>query len=272
MFMGILMCVFMMILFFSIFFFPVLDEYFFFLGSQINRFSTNESIIQLGDIVARDVLFAMGCEMSLHDSCECIQKELKWFFVLFVRSVFFSLCFLLQKCYQSRRRSRTHEGKRLIASKLDHHIRHPDQSRNPRMRPNLNSLDLIIRDIEQIRRKPLPLYIDDCRICRHPYIRIPVKYLVHDDSVYHEQVESKIHTRYSWLYIKHIIIVQKNWNQNRKKNPQNNILQYHKKMTMKNINDRIVWSKILREEKGVKSIHGNKIYEWSLCEWSTAVS
>lgn len=60
---SIIMCIFL----FGISSLPVLDDDLLLLGPQIDRHSAGQGLIELIDVVASDVVLALGDELSLHD-------------------------------------------------------------------------------------------------------------------------------------------------------------------------------------------------------------
>lgn len=56
----------MCIFFFGVGSLPVFDDDLFFLGSQIDRDSVGQCLIELVDVVTCDIVLALGDELSLH--------------------------------------------------------------------------------------------------------------------------------------------------------------------------------------------------------------
>jgi hypothetical protein len=85
-----------MFFFFLVFRFPGFDDDFLLFGSEIYRFPDCECLIELLDIVTRDILLSSCREMSLHDIRECIDEDIEWFSFLLVHVMisFFLRCFL----------------------------------------------------------------------------------------------------------------------------------------------------------------------------------
>lgn len=62
-------------------------------------------------------------------------------------------------------------------------------------------------------------------------------------------------TLYKIMYMEYIERIEKSRNKKSKKDPENNILNDYKKMSMKNILYLFIWCDIWCKEKGLKSIH-----------------
>ena len=149
--MIIIYMVFTMILFFLIFLFPSIDDNLLFLSPQIDRFSMNEGRIEFFNIISSNIFFSTSREMSLYDVGKCIYEYIERFTILFFHMMLmFSLSNFLE-VFDDRSRVFCAEESELFTSwKLYYNIRHTKQSRPPRPRTNLNSLNFIIRNIENI--------------------------------------------------------------------------------------------------------------------------
>ena len=238
-----------------VFRFPIIDDDLLCLGTEIDRLSYIESLIELGDIVASDILFATCHEMSLHYIRECIYEYVEWLPILTIVSFFVRTHCLLECVYNLGRLTRIAEYERLITKELHHYIWYPKDRVDPRIGSDLHAFDFLEWDDDQIRGEKLPTQIDQRLLREDPYIRVPVKYLIDEDKIYHEEIRIKMPCYNHSLDACEVEIVEKSWHKECKKNPKNNILDNHEKMSMKNMLYRLFWSNIWWEKEGLKSIH-----------------
>ena len=80
--------VFMFVFFCFVFRLPIIDNDLLCLCPQVDRLTASECLIELGYIVAGDVLLATRHEMSLHHTRECIDKYIKRLSILVIVSFF----------------------------------------------------------------------------------------------------------------------------------------------------------------------------------------
>ncbi len=114
-----------------VFRFPIIDDGLLCLCTEIDRLSYIESLIELGDIVASDILFATCHEMSLHHFRERINQDIKRLFILFIMSFFVWTHCLLECMDNLGWLARIAEYERLIAQELHHDIRYPEDRVDP---------------------------------------------------------------------------------------------------------------------------------------------
>lgn len=253
--------IFMFIVFFCFFgigCFPMLYNNLLFSSSQIDRNSGRKRLVKFFNIVSCDIVFSTGYEVSLYHIRERLDEYLEWFPIISAMFSLFVLGCILDVFHDSRRLCGTCESKRLLSIQLDHNIWHTNHSRKPRTSSYLDSLHLIIWNIEQIGSKIFPLYIDNRRIRCNPYICIPIKELVHEDTIYEQEIYSKGKVWYSRLNTEYVLWVEERGNDNRKKSPKYDIFKDDKKMPMKHFLYSFIGVHILREEESIKLIHDEK--------------
>lgn len=148
------------------------------------------------------------------------------------------------------------ESESILPSESDDHIRDSEESMKSGSRPDLDSLDPIIGDIQPRDSEPPPSDIDHDSICRNPDIIIPVTELVHQNEIHQDDPSGDLPRSESRLESEGIIDIEDSWDSESEKYPYENILEDHENMPMKYLIYRIRGVDISREENTVESIHG----------------
>lgn len=160
--------------------FPCFNLFFFLGGSKIYRNTMHQCFIQFIEIIFCDIISTICGKMTFHDRGEWFYKYLKWLSIVCFVS-FFPLSYILKKCHNTWGTICTWEHKFIVSSKFYYYIWHPKKRRPPRLRSNLYAFDFFIRDIENIRWKPLPSHRNNHWFCHNPCINIPIKKLIHEN-------------------------------------------------------------------------------------------
>ena len=113
-------CVF--VFFCIVFRFPIIDDNLLRLCAEIDRLSYIESLVELGDIVSCDILFATRHEMSLHYIRERIYQYVEWLSIFVIVSLFVWTHCLLECVDDLGWLARIAEDERLISEELHHYI------------------------------------------------------------------------------------------------------------------------------------------------------
>ena len=227
------------------FFLPVFYHNLFIRGAQIDRLAMREGGVEFFDVVASDVLFAAGDQVSLHHIREGIDEDIErltillWYMLFFMRFYRF-----LEGMYGIRRLTRIRKYQGFIPHELDDDIRDTQDGVDPRVGPYFHTLYLFEWDNYEIGREELPLEIDERLVCQDPDIRIPVKYLINQYEIDQKKIRIDMPLFERSLDLEEIEKVEKSRDKEGKKYPENDILDDHKKMSMKNMADFFVWGNI----------------------------
>ena len=114
--------VFVFVFFCIVFRFPVVDDDLLCLCPEVDRLSDTERLIELGDIVTSDILFATRQEMSLHHIGERVYQYVEWLPIIIVVSLFVWFDGLLKCVDDLSWLARIAEDERLIAEEFHHYI------------------------------------------------------------------------------------------------------------------------------------------------------
>ena len=120
-----IMSIFIVCFGFFVGFFPVFDDDFLFFGTQVDRNSACDRLIELSYVVTSDIVLALGGEMVLHDSGETIDEDVEWFSIVFVS--FFLLSDTLEKCHDISRTTSTVESEVIISGEFHDDIGHAEE-------------------------------------------------------------------------------------------------------------------------------------------------
>lgn len=116
--------------------------------------------------------------------------------------------------------SGTEERELISTCELHDDIWHTEKRCPPWSSPYLDTFDLLVGDIEEIGREPLPSHIDNRTLCHDPDIHIPIEYLIHQESIDTYHIDRSIYLCTEGCpETEEIIRIEKRWDDEPEKYP-----------------------------------------------------